>query len=59
MNGQVNNQRQPEPDFHGAAIIDEQGREIPITEAMVQRACRQLQDAWCFPVTGRSPRQGN
>jgi len=31
-------------DFHGAAIIDENGREIPITEAMVQKACKQLQD---------------
>lgn len=31
-------------DFHGAAIIDEQGREIPITESMVQKACKQLQE---------------
>ncbi|MBU1330421.1 MAG: hypothetical protein KJ884_02125 [Gammaproteobacteria bacterium] len=30
----------------GGAIIDEQGREIPITEDMVQRACSELeQDA--------------
>lgn len=32
----------PPADFHGAALIDEQGREIPITEQMVQQACRQM-----------------
>lgn len=26
----------------GGAIIDGQGREIPITEVMIQRACREL-----------------
>ncbi|MCY1202735.1 hypothetical protein D9M72_142290 [compost metagenome] len=26
----------------GGAIIDAQGREIPITETMIQRACREL-----------------
>lgn len=26
----------------GGAIIDAQGREIPITEVMIQRACREL-----------------
>jgi len=31
-----------EVDFHGAAIIDEWGREIPITEDMVQRAFQEL-----------------
>lgn len=25
------------------ALIDEQGREIPITEAMIQQACRALE----------------
>lgn len=30
------------PDFHGAAIIDSQGREIAITEAMIQEACQRL-----------------
>ena len=29
-------------DFHGAAIIDENGQEIPITEEMVQKACEKL-----------------
>jgi len=27
----------------GGAIIDEQGQEIPITENMIQRACRELE----------------
>ena len=40
---------QPDPAFHGAALIDEQGREIPITEAMIQEACRRLEQAWHFP----------
>ena len=26
----------------GGAIIDAQGREIPITETMIQRACQEL-----------------
>lgn len=30
----------------GGAIIDAQGREIPITESMIQRACRDL-EAYC------------
>lgn len=30
------------PDFHGAAVIDEDGKEIPITEEMVQDACQKL-----------------
>ena len=28
--------------FHGASIIDENGKEIPITEPMVQSACNKL-----------------
>ena len=31
-------------DFNGAAIIDDEGRETPITEAMVQRALNALAD---------------
>ena len=38
-------------DFHGAAIIDASGREIPITEEMVQQACDKLANAWQPPVT--------
>ncbi|WP_171011800.1 PA1571 family protein [Pseudomonas sp. 2FE] len=30
----------------GGAIIDAQGREIPITEHMIQRACNELDKAW-------------
>lgn len=33
--------KQPEADFHGAAIIDENGKEVPITETMVQQACEE------------------
>ncbi|MEM7408121.1 MAG: PA1571 family protein [Pseudomonadota bacterium] len=33
-------------DFHGAAIIDAHGREIPITEEMVGRALYELDQAW-------------
>ena len=36
--------------FHGAAIIDEHGREIPITEDMIQRACEHLEDQWQYPT---------
>lgn len=30
-------------DCYSCAMIDEQGREIPITEAMIQQACRALE----------------
>lgn len=33
----------------GAAIIDEKGNEVPITEAMIQRACNELACSWTFP----------
>ena len=32
------------PDFHGAALIDDNGREIPITEDMVQHAISDLNE---------------
>ncbi|WP_017939299.1 PA1571 family protein [Zestomonas thermotolerans] len=32
----------PQDKDTGGAIIDAQGREIPITEQMVRRACRKL-----------------
>lgn len=32
--------------LHGASIIDARGREIPITETMIQRACQELIQAW-------------
>ncbi|BAN49540.1 PA1571 family protein [Metapseudomonas resinovorans] len=31
----------------GGAIIDAQGREIPITENMIQRACQELHKQLC------------
>ncbi|UVE16307.1 hypothetical protein NVV93_11830 [Pseudomonas sp. LS44] len=30
----------------GGSIIDAQGREIPITEQMIQRACQELDKGW-------------
>ncbi|MEQ3635547.1 PA1571 family protein [Alcanivorax sp.] len=45
----LNNTTSPSA-FHGAAIIDEQGREIPITEAMIQRACEHLENHWQYPT---------
>lgn len=42
-------QRNDAPIGWGAAIIDERGNEIPITEAMVQRACDELSRSWLFP----------
>ena len=37
------------PGFNGAAIIDEHGNEVPITEEMIQAACNELKNAWLFP----------
>ncbi len=37
--------------FHGAALIDAEGNEIPITEAMIQQACQVLENDWLFPRT--------
>ena len=34
------------PDLHGASIIDAHGREIPITEGMIQNACHAFMQAW-------------
>jgi hypothetical protein len=34
--------KEKNPDFHGAALIDDDGHEIPITEGMVQEACSDL-----------------
>jgi hypothetical protein len=35
----------------GGAIIDAQGREVPITEDMVQDACRELEKRLIKPST--------
>ena len=36
--------------FYGAALVDEQGREIPITEEMIVDACDELMKLWHFPM---------
>lgn len=33
----------------GAAIVDENGNETPITESMIVRACDELARSWMFP----------
>lgn len=35
--------------FQGAALLDEQGHEIPITEEMITRACDELMKLLRFP----------
>ncbi|MFP1682889.1 PA1571 family protein [Alloalcanivorax sp. C16-1] len=40
-------------EFNGAAVVDEQGREIPITDAMILRACKELEQAWHYPTPAR------
>ena len=44
----------PAPDFNGAAIITEDGLEIPITEAMVQHALNTMAD-WPTELGGPRP----
>ncbi len=34
---------------HAAALVDENGREIPITEEMILSACDELMKLWHFP----------
>jgi len=46
--------RQPDaPVGWGAAVIDEKGNEVPITESMVSRACEELASCWIFPSRDR------
>lgn len=33
----------------GAAVIDDKGNEVPITESMIARACEELASCWVFP----------
>lgn len=51
-NAPLNGESDIEPSFNGAAIIDEQGNEVPITEDMIQAACKKLGNAWLFPRQG-------
>lgn len=37
----------------GAAIVDENGNETPITESMITRACDELARSWTFPRSER------
>ena len=39
-----NDSNPPQPNFNGAAVIDEHGNEIPITEEMIKSACDELED---------------
>ena len=43
----------PEIDFHQAAVVNDKGEEIAITEEMVQRACVAL-DKEAFPDSENS-----
>jgi hypothetical protein len=44
-------------DFHGAALIDEDGNEIPITEDMVQNACHNLEEDELEKAVNSNPGQ--
>lgn len=43
-------QRPAQPVPAIGSIIDAQGREIPITEQMIQQACRELENSRVNPV---------
>lgn len=43
-NSEQNMQDDSTVDFHGAAIIDNEGHEVPITEEMVKQACEELEE---------------
>ena len=45
MNNKEQETLPEQPNFNGAAIINEQGEAIPITEEMVQTACETLDDS--------------
>ena len=40
--------------FHAAALLDDQGREIPITEEMIMHACDELMKLWQFPQQAKA-----
>ena len=42
MSKEKPNQQHPKPELNGAAIIDENGTEVPITEDMIQSVLDQL-----------------
>ncbi len=41
--------------LQGAALIDAAGREIPITEEMIRRACETLEQRWQYPAKPQRP----
>ena len=41
-------------DFHGAAIVNENGEEIAITEEMIEKACKQLEDSYFMSPYSKS-----
>lgn len=41
--------------LQGAALIDAAGREIPITEEMIRRACEDLDQRWQYPAKRLHP----
>lgn len=43
-NQQDTEEKRPEPNFNGAAIIDENGKETLITEEMIRDACDSVED---------------
>lgn len=43
-NQQEADKKQPKPNFNGAAIIDENGKETLITEEMIKDACDSIED---------------
>ncbi|MGK2914952.1 MAG: PA1571 family protein [Porticoccaceae bacterium] len=48
-NSRHENQRVSER-LSAAAVIDVEGREVPITEEMIQRACQALEASWRMPL---------
>lgn len=40
--------------FCVATVLDEQGREIPITEEMIMHACDELMKLWQYPQQSKA-----
>ncbi|WP_332872154.1 PA1571 family protein [Alloalcanivorax mobilis] len=45
--------RTPAASLRHAALIDEHGQEIPITESMILQACETLERHWHYPPPAR------
>ena len=45
--------RAPVRSLRHAAMIDEHGQEVPITEAMILQACETLEQHWHYPPDAR------